>query len=137
MMDEHSAAAGDDVAGEEARTGVIRGLFGTALDAIKTRLDLAAVEVEIYLLRVVQMLLWAVAAVACGLLALAFGLVALIVALWDSHRMAGLLGATLVFVVLAVVFGSIGARTFRNRPRVLEGTLQQLEHDQRRVTGAQ
>jgi hypothetical protein len=51
--------------------------------------------------------------------------------------MAGLLGGTLVFVTLAAIFGSIGARTFRNRPHMLEGTLQQLEHDHRRVSGAQ
>ena len=136
MMDERIAAAGDDASGEETHMGVIRGLFASALEAVKTRLDLAAVEVEIYLLRIVQMLVWVVAAIACGLLALAFGLVAVIVALWDTHRIAGLLGGTLLFVVLAILFGSIGARTLRNRSPILEGTLRQLEHDHRRVSGA-
>jgi uncharacterized membrane protein YqjE len=137
MMDEPTSATGTESANDEEQGGVIRGLVATAIDAVRTRLDLAAVEVEIYLLRVVQTLLWAVAAIACGLLAMAFGLVALIVALWDTHRMAGLLGGTLVFVVLAVLCGMIGARAFRNRPHMLEGTLQQLEHDHRRVSGAQ
>ena len=132
-MDERAAAPGAETADEEARNGVIRSLLATALDALRTRLDLAAVEVEIYLLRTVHMLVWAVAAIACGLLALAFGLVALIVALWDTHRMAGLLGGTLAFVALTAAFASFGARALRNRPRMLEGTLQQLEHDQRRA----
>ena len=134
-MDERAAAPGDDAADEEAHSGVIRGLLASALDAVRTRLDLATVEVEIYLLRTVHLVVWAIAAVACCLLALAFGLVTLVVALWDTHRMAALLGGTVAFVALAATFASIGARALRNRPRMLEGTLQQLEHDQRRAGG--
>src|ERR1700748_1008490 len=115
--------------------GALRGLFATGLDTLKTRLDLAAVEVELYLIRVVQMLLWAVAALACGLLALVFGLVTIVVALWDPHRMLGLVGGTVLFVVLAVTFGVVGARTFKSRPSILDGTLQQLEHDQHSARG--
>ena len=134
-MDERAAASGDDTAEEDAPSGAFRGLLAAALDAVKTRLDLATVEVEIYLLRTVHLLVWSVAAVACGLLALAFGWVTLVVALWDTHRMAALLGGTVAFVALAATFASLGARALRNRPRMLEGTLQQLEHDQRRAGG--
>jgi uncharacterized membrane protein YqjE len=110
--------------------------LAAALEVVKTRLDLAAVEVEIYLLRSVQMLVWAVASVACVLLALAFILVAMIVALWDSHRMAGLLGGAAAFAIVGGLCGVMGARVFRNRPHLLEGTLQQLDHDHRRASGA-
>ena len=122
--------------GGESHVGALRGLLAAGLDALRTRLDLAAVEVEIYLIRFVRMILWLIAAVACALLALVFGLVTIVVALWDSHRMLGLLGGTGLFVVLAIVFGLIGARTFRGRPSVLSGSLQQLEHDQRSAKGA-
>lgn len=115
--------------------GALRGLFATGLDTLRTRLDLAAVEVELYLIRVVQMMLWAVAALACALLGLVFGLVSIVVALWDSHRMLGLVGGTGLFFALAVIFGLVGARTFRGRPNVLDGTLQQLDHDQRSARG--
>jgi uncharacterized membrane protein YqjE len=115
--------------------GALRGLFAAGLDTLRTRLDLAAVEVELYLIRVLQMMLWAVAALACALLGLVFGLVTIVVALWDSHRMLGLLGGTGLFFALAVIFGLVGARTFRSRPNVLDGTLQQLDHDQRSVRG--
>lgn len=115
--------------------GALRGLFAAGLDTLRTRLDLAAVEVELYLIRVVQMMLWAVAALACALLGLVFGLVSIVVALWDSHRMLGLLGGTGLFFALAVIFGLVGARTFRGRPNVLDGTLQQLDHDQRSARG--
>ncbi len=118
-----------------SHVGAIRGLLAAGLDALRTRLDLAAVEVELYLLRVVQMLLLAAAAVACALLALVFGLVTIVVALWDSHRMLGLLGGTGLFLLLAVVFAALGTRTLRNRPNILDGTLQQLEHDEHSARG--
>jgi uncharacterized membrane protein YqjE len=134
-VDERAPATDTEAMEGGSHIGAIRGLFASALDALKTRLDLAAVEVELYLLRVVQMILWAVAAVACALMALVFALVSIVVALWDSHRMAGLLGGTVLFVILAVVFGVLGARTFRSRPTILAGTLDQLEHDHRSAKG--
>jgi uncharacterized membrane protein YqjE len=118
-----------------SHVGALRGLLAAGLDALKTRLDLAAVEVELYLLRIVQMLLWAAAAVACALFALVFALVTIVVALWDTHRMLGLLGGTGLFLILAIVFGALSARTLRNRPNMLDGTLQQLEHDEHSARG--
>lgn len=127
--------APEDAPQEEHRTGVFRGLFVSAIDAVRTRLDLAAVEAEIFVLRAIQMLLWAIAAVACALLSLAFLIVAAVAALWDSHRMAGVLGGALLFIVLAACFGFIASRTFRARPHILEGTLAQLEADRHRARG--
>jgi uncharacterized membrane protein YqjE len=124
-----------DAAGHSGYAGVFRGLFDTVIEAARTRLDLAAVEAEIFLLRTVRMLLWALAALACGLLALAFAVVAMVAALWDTHRMLGVLCGAGLFVVLAAVFGYIASRTFKGRPAMLEGTLQQLETDQQRVSG--
>jgi len=98
-------------------------------------LDLAAVEAEIFVLRTIRMMLWALAALACGLLALAFAVVAVVAALWDTHRMLGVLSGAGLFVVLAATFAYIASRTFKGRPAMLEGTLQQLETDQHRVSG--
>lgn len=117
--------------------GLIRGLLATILDSLKTRLDLAAVEAEIYLVYVAQLLLWGFAAVACALLAIVFALTAVIIAVWQTHRMAGLVGSMVVLLILAVTCGIVGARIFRARPPLLAGTLGQFEHDQRRVAGGQ
>lgn len=142
MSDHVAQAAGD--AGAEAGAGagmprgpgLIRGLLGKILESFKTRLDLAAVEAEIYLVYVAQLLLWGFAAVACALLAIVFALTAVIIAVWETHRMAGLLGSIVVLVILAIICGVIGARIFRARPPLLAGTLAQFEHDQRRVSGS-
>jgi uncharacterized membrane protein YqjE len=116
-----------------AHTNVFRGLFVSLVEAARTRLDLATVEAEIFLLRTIQLLLWAFAAVACALLALAFTIVAIVAALWDTHRMVGVLSGAGLFVVLAGVFAYIASRTFKGRPQMLEGTLQQLETDSQRA----
>lgn len=117
--------------------GLFRGLFAAILDSVKTRLDLAAVEAEIYLVYVAQLLLWGFAAVACALLAIVFALTAVIIAVWQTHRMAGLVGSMVVLLILAVICGLVGARIFRARPPLLAGTLGQFEHDHRRVAGSE
>lgn len=112
-----------------------RGLLGAALEVLRTRLDLAAVELEIHMLLLVRMLAWIIGAVACVLLALAFGVIALVVALWDTHRMLALIGGSLLFIALAALLAYLGLRTLSNRPGPLAGTLAQLAEDQRRVSG--
>jgi uncharacterized membrane protein YqjE len=120
---------------DRPHVGLFRGLFDSVIEAARTRLDLAAVEAEIFVLRTLRMMLWALAALACGLLALAFAVVAMVAALWDTHRMLGVLSGAGLFVVLAATFAYIASRTFKGRPAMLEGTLQQLETDQHRVSG--
>jgi uncharacterized membrane protein YqjE len=114
----------------------LRGLVAAGMEVVRTRLDLAAVELELHLLALVRMLVWVIGALACALLALAFGVTALIAALWDTHRMAALLGGSLVFVGLAAVFGFLGARSLGRRGNVFEGSLQQLHEDTRRFGGS-
>lgn len=116
--------------------GTVRGLIATLLEALHTRLELAGVELEIHLRALLRSLIWAVGAVACAMLGLAFAMMALIAALWSTHRMLALLGATLIFIGLAAIFGYLGARALRVRPDVLEGTLDQLAEDERRARGA-
>ena len=96
---------------------------------------LAAVEAAIYLAYVAQLLLWGFAAVACALLAIVFAITAVVIAVWQTHRMAGLLGGMAVLIVLAVTCGWVGARIFRARPPLLSGTLGQFEHDHHSVAG--
>jgi uncharacterized membrane protein YqjE len=134
MIEDGADAA---VGAETQPPGSLRGLLATAIEALKTRLDLIVVEAEIYLLRTLQTLLWALAALACGLLAFLFIVVAIIAALWDTHRMAGVLGGAGLFAVLTAVFAALAMRAMRVRPLILEKSLQQLEHDRRKVDGTE
>ena len=137
MIEDASAHADAVDAAAAPPPGSLRGLLATAIEALKTRLDLVVVEAEIYLLRTLQTLLWAFAALACGLLAFVFVIVAIIAALWDTHRMAGVLGGAGCFAVLTAVFTALAMRALRVRPLILDKSLQQLEHDRRKVDGTE
>jgi uncharacterized membrane protein YqjE len=115
--------------------GAPRGFLTAGIEALRTRLDLAAVELEIQVLVLVRLLAWLFAALTCVLLALAFGIVALIVALWDTHRTLGLLAGSGVFVGLGVLLAWLGLRSVRNRPGPFAASLEQLAEDERRVGG--
>jgi len=115
--------------------GTVREFIVALLEALHTRLELAGIEFEIHLRALLRSLVWAVSAVACAMLGVACGLIALIVALWNTHRMLGLLGGMAVFILLAAIFGYQGARALRIHPDVLEGSLQQLAEDERRARG--
>jgi len=112
----------------------LRELLAAGLEALRTRIDLAAVEVEIYLITLVRTLAWIMGAAVCFLIALALGVTALMVSLWDAHRMLGLLGGSVVFVCLAAAFGYLATRALRQQGGFLEGTLGQLDEDQRRAS---
>jgi uncharacterized membrane protein YqjE len=122
-------AASADASEAPGESHALRDFLATALDAFRTRLDLAAVELELHLLALARMLVWAIAALVCAVIALAFGVTALIAALWDTHRLASLLVAGLLFVALAVLFGVVGARAFRLQRGLLSGSLEQLDED--------
>jgi len=134
MMDAPARASPDTAADEPPQP--LRGLFAAAIEALRTRLDLAAVEIEMHLLTLMRMLVLACGALACLLLAFGFAITAIVVSLWDTHRMLALLGGCGAFVVLAALCGWLGARTLRGRPRMLEGSLEQLREDQRRAGGS-
>jgi uncharacterized membrane protein YqjE len=128
-----SEGAGPADATSPKRPPPLRGLLAAALEALRTRLELAGVELEIHLINLARALIWAVAAILCALLALAFCLVALITALWDSHRVLGLLGGGLIFLLLCATCAWIGARIFHRGRGILADSLEQLDRDQRRA----
>ena len=144
MMEEPLEAAGPDEdapspSGQPlpARPGALRQLLAAVLDALKTRLDLAAVETELYFACLVQALLWGFATLLCAAIGLFFAMATVIAALWNTHPYAGLLGSMFVFFVLAAVCATVGARSLRARPQLLSGTLEQFERDQRRMSASE
>jgi uncharacterized membrane protein YqjE len=124
-----------EATGSTPKPGTVRGLLATLLETLRTRLELAEVELEILLRALLRSLIWAVGAVACALLGVTFAVMALIATLWNTHRMAGLLGGTLLFIALAAVCGYFGVRALRLPRDPLEGSLEQLAEDERRARG--
>ena len=117
-------------------SGPGHGLVAGLIAALRTRLDLATVELEIHLLLLVRLLAWILGALFCLFLALALGVTALVAALWDTHPALALLGGSGLFILLAALLGYIGIRSVRRTGGPLEGSLEQLAEDERRVGGA-
>jgi uncharacterized membrane protein YqjE len=130
MSDPAASASPDD---EPGQSHALRDLLTTALDAFRTRLDLAAVELEMHLQSLARLLAWAITGLVCVVIAVAFSVTALVAALWDTHRLLGLLIASLLFIALALGCGIVAARAFRGQPGFLAGSLEQLDEDYKSV----
>ena len=133
MMD--APAPPPDLEATQDPRRALRGLFAVILEALQTRLDLAAVELELHLRALLRLLVLAAGAVLCALLGLAFGVTAIVMSLWNTHPMLALVGGCALFGALAVLLGYLGMRTLRTEPGVLEGSLEQLQEDARRSRG--
>jgi uncharacterized membrane protein YqjE len=107
----------------------LRSMAQTAIAAIHTRLELAAVEMEEQGARAAQILVYAALAGFCLALAIVLGAVLLVVLFWDSGRVAILASLTGLFAAGATALGLAARKVLRERPRALAATLAELRND--------
>jgi uncharacterized membrane protein YqjE len=106
-------------------------LIGSLLGMASSRLELASLDLEDELQWVIGTLLAGTAAVMLASFALLFGALALVVLYWDTHRLAVLLVAAVVFALLAFGIALGLLRFLHNKPRFLAATLAELEKDKK------
>lgn len=104
-------------------------LCAGSLQLARERLEFAALDVEEELLRFAGMLAAMVAAVLLGTLALAGLAATLVVWLWDTARVAALLGVSLAFAASAGLIAWRVAKARREKPPFLSATLAELRRD--------
>jgi len=107
-------------------------LSAALLDAVSTRLELAATELEEELLRVALLLLGGLAALLCLVCSLATLAVLAIAAMWDTYRLTSIGVLAGIFMLLAVVAGILTVRGIRRHPRLFSATVQELKRDRER-----
>ena len=95
----------------------------------RQRLELATLDMEEQLLRAMQILVRLLVAVALGTLALGALAATIVVGLWDTSRMAALVGVTAVFAVAAALAVRAVQTAAAARPSLLKGTLDELKRD--------
>jgi uncharacterized membrane protein YqjE len=78
-------------------------LLRTAAAVAQNRLELLLVEVQEERARLFDTLLVAAGAIACGLMALIMVSFALVVIFWEEHRIAVLVGLSLIYIAAAVI----------------------------------
>lgn len=109
--------------------------LATVLTIGRTRVELLTVELQLELRRLAELLIWAfVTLFAAGVALLMAGLT-VIGLLWDTHRVAAVVGVTSAFLATAVVSAVVLVRKVRGKPRLLEGTLAELARDSEQLRG--
>lgn len=99
----------------------------TAVAMLRTRLELATVEFEEQRERIKIMLLLVVIASLFACFALIALSALVVVLLWDSYRLAALLGVTVIYIVIAGI--ALYALKQTAAPRPFAATLHELERD--------
>jgi len=113
----------------------LKRLARTAVELVRTRLELLSLDVEEAKLRFLSILLAGAVAFACLTLGAIIGAFWLVVAFWDTHRMLvlGLLTGAFLgggLLALAVVVAKV-----RRGPRLFAASLGELEKDRDALGG--
>jgi uncharacterized membrane protein YqjE len=113
----------------------VRDLVATALAIAQTRLELVTTELEEEMHRVAEILVWMFVVVFFAGLSVLMLAIVIVVAFWDDHRMlaAGLM--TGVFFGLTAIGLLVVRSKVRSRPRLLEGTIEEIRHDREALGG--
>lgn len=115
----------------------LKGLLGTSLTLLQTRLQLLATELEEERQRVLAALLWtavAVLAIGAGLIFLA---VFVTVLFWDEHRLLVLGGFAGVFMSLGIVAALFVRRLWSSPSGLFADSLAELSRDRAALRAAE
>lgn len=105
----------------------LSGLAGTVVAMLRTRMELATVEFEELTERAKTMLMLVVVATVFGCFALIALSALVVLLLWDSYRLAALLGVAVTYAVIAGIAVYALKRNAIARP--FGATLHELERD--------
>lgn len=107
----------------------VKGLLGTSLTLLQTRIQLLATELEEERQRILALLLWAAVAVLAMGAGLVFLAVFLTVLLWDSHRLLALGLFSAIFLGLGLSAICLSWRLARTPSGLFQASLTELSRD--------
>jgi uncharacterized membrane protein YqjE len=107
----------------------LRGLAATAVDLLRTRLELFKLEAQEEVGRVSGLLMWGIAAVLLAVVGATFFAVFLTVLLWDSQRLLALGIFSALFLGAASLAIFMTLRLARQGSQLFAGSLTELRHD--------
>lgn len=104
--------------------------LGVSLLALgRIRLELLSIEVQEEKERIGALLFWAVLIALLAGFGLVFIALAVTVALWETHRLAALVGATIVFIMLAAGGALRVRRLVGSGTTLFKSSITELRHD--------
>jgi uncharacterized membrane protein YqjE len=114
--------------------GSLRGLLGTLLALAHTRLELLGTEVREEFVRLGFVLVWGLAALFFAGLSVTLVSVALVAAFWETHRMLVITLLAAGFLVVSALALRAMLSLLREKPRLFEASLGELERDRSRLS---
>ncbi len=99
------------------------------LAILHTRAELLAVEVEEEVLRLFCYLILSLIALVCFGLTALLAVLLVVVAFWDTHRMAAVVGMMGVFGITAIGIALYVRHAFNAKPKFLSSTLGEMAKD--------
>jgi uncharacterized membrane protein YqjE len=115
----------------------IKQLLATLLSMAQTRLELLTTELQTDIQRLGATLLWSLAAVFALGIGCFLAALTLIFIFWDTHRVLVSVSVTAAFFGFTLLAIVIVAKRLRNHPRLLQGTLTELQRDQESLRARQ
>jgi uncharacterized membrane protein YqjE len=132
-VDEDSASSAESAAPSHGPIGSLlrslRKLLATAIAIGHTRLELLSTELQREIHEAAEILLWASVALFAAGISLFLLAILVVFVFWDTHRVLAAIAVTVVFLAIAATAGLVLRHKIRNRPRLLGGTLTELEKD--------
>jgi uncharacterized membrane protein YqjE len=107
----------------------VRRLAHTGVGIVRTRLDLLANELEEERARVTRMLVLGAVAAVCFAMVAIVGSLLIVVALWDTHRIAALVGLTVLYAAAGFFALSSLREVAAQRTRLFSQSLAELDKD--------
>ena len=111
----------------------LKELLATITALAQTRLELVGTELEEQVARLAILLVWSIVALFLVFTAIVLAAVAIVIVFWDEHRvlvafglaggMALLAGGSILYVI----------NQLKQRPRMFQATLEELEKDRQRL----
>jgi len=113
--------------------GSLRALLATLVAMAHTRLELVGAELREEFARLGTVLLYCYLALFFGSVGVMLLTLALIVTLWEEHRLAVLTISGVVFLVLTALVARLALALARQKPRLFDASLHELERDHRQL----
>jgi uncharacterized membrane protein YqjE len=116
--------------------GSVRRMLETLLAIAQTRLELVTTEIEEELHRVAEILLWMFVVVFFAGLAVLMLAFVIVIAFWEDHRLLAASLTALGFVGITGIGVLVVRSKARARPKLLEGTIEEIKRDREALGGA-
>jgi uncharacterized membrane protein YqjE len=120
----------------EPGTGImqsLRNLAATAVELLRTRLELIVTELEEERLLLLGSAAWAIAALVCLTIGILLLALLVVVLFWDTHRIAAIAVLAGVFLVAGIAMAGTARRRVQRRRKLLAASLEALRIDEDRL----